>query len=319
MKNSPKFAGKFYCEICDYECRKQSDFTKHKNTLKHQNRTKLNTLEQKIAENRQFVCKKCDKIYNARNSLWYHEKRCNIYSSCQPCDNTNSPQLPTQSQTMDNTPQVTPELLVMLIQQNKDMQNMMMEVIKNGINTTNNTNTTTTNSHNNNNNKTFNLQFFLNETCKDAMNIMDFVQGIVLNLSDLEETGRIGFAEGISKIINKHLKALDVTQRPIHCSDLKRETLYIKNENKWEKEEDDKPMLTNAVKKIAGKNMMQIFDWQKAHPDFKDSESRTSDKYMKMLTNVMSGGTAEETQENYEKIVKNIIKESTIDKDNFLI
>ena len=163
------------------------------------------------------------------------------------------------------------------------------------------------------------MQFFLNEQCKDAMNIMDFVQGIVLNLKDLEETGRIGFAEGISKIINKHLKALDVTQRPIHCSDLKRETLYIKNENKWEKEEDDKPMLKSAVKQIAGKNMMQIFDWQKAHPDFKDSESRTSDRYMKMLTNVMSGGTVEETQENYEKIVKNIVKEAGIVKENFLI
>jgi hypothetical protein len=148
---------------------------------------------------------------------------------------------------------------------------------------------------------------------------MDFVQDIVLTLNDLEETGRIGFAEGISKIINKRLKALDVTQRPIHCSDLKRETLYIKNENKWQKEEDSKPHLTNAVKHIAGKNMMQIFDWQKAHPDYNDPETRTSDKYMKMLTNVMSGGTEEEIQENYEKIVKNIIKETGIVKDNFLV
>jgi hypothetical protein len=215
----------------------------------------------------------------------------------------------------DGSSKVNPDLLVMLMQQNKDMQNMMMEVIKNGTHNTN----TTTNSHNNNNNKTFNLQFFLNETCKDAMNLMDFVQDIVLTLNDLEETGRIGFAEGISKMINKRLKALDVTQRPIHCSDLKRETLYIKNENKWEKEEDNKPILTNAVKHIAGKNMLQIFDWQKAHPDYNNPETRTSDKYMKMLTNVMSGGTEEEIRENYEKIIKNIIKETGIVKENYLI
>ena len=312
MKNSPKIAEKFHCELCDYECSKSSDYTKHINTLKHRNRTKLNILEQKVAENRKFICKNCNKVYTARNSLWYHEKKCMTGTSQTSCDTSCDTNIPMNS---DGSSKVNPDLLVMLMQQNKDMQNMMMEVIKNGTHNTN----TTTNSHNNNNNKTFNLQFFLNETCKDAMNLMDFVQDIVLTLNDLEETGRIGFAEGISKMINKRLKALDVTQRPIHCSDLKRETLYIKNENKWEKEEDNKPILTNAVKHIAGKNMLQIFDWQKAHPDYNNPETRTSDKYMKMLTNVMSGGTEEEIRENYEKIIKNIIKETGIVKENYLI
>jgi hypothetical protein len=201
----------------------------------------------------------------------------------------------------------------MLEQQNKmiDQQNLVLELAKNG------THNTTNNINNNSHNKTFNLQIFLNETCKDAMNIMDFVDQIVLNLSDLEETGRIGFAEGISKMILKRLKTLDVTQRPIHCSDLKRETLYIKDENKWEKEEDNKPILTKAVKEIAGKNISQIFEWQKKYPDYNDPDSKRSDKYMKMIMNVMAGGTPEEIQENYEKIVKNITKESTIDKENF--
>jgi hypothetical protein len=151
------------------------------------------------------------------------------------------------------------------------------------------------------------------------MNLSQFVDEMVLNLNDLEETGRIGFAEGITNMIMRHLKALDITKRPIHCSDLKRETLYIKNENKWEKEEENKPILTKAVKNIAGKNMMQIFDWQKTHPDYNDPETRTSDKYMKMLTNVMSGGTEEETNANYEKIIRNLIKEAAINKENYLI
>jgi hypothetical protein len=187
-------------------------------------------------------------------------------------------------------------------------------LVKNGTHNTTN-NTTNTNSHN----KTFNLQFFLNETCKNAMNIMEFVEQIVLNLNDLEETGKIGFAEGVSKMILKRLKSLDITERPIHCSDAKRETLYIKDEYKWEKEDEEKTKLTKAVKDIAYKNIKQIKTWQEKYPDYKDPESKTNDKYMKMLTNVMAGGTIEEMEKNYEKIIKNIAKETIIEKNNFLI
>jgi hypothetical protein len=307
---TPENAQKYACEICDFKCCKQSDWHRHIATRKHERLT--NTYENTDAistpKNTLHFCE-CGNTYKHRQSLFTHKKKCQVIN------NTTTSQV----HLTEDPSKLNPDLLVMLMQQNKDMQTMMMEVIKNGTHNTNTNTNTTTNSHNNNNNKTFNLQIFLNETCKDAMNLMDFVQDIVLTLNDLEETGRIGFAEGISNMINKRLKALEVTQRPIHCSDLKRETLYIKNENRWEKEDDAKPMLTNAVKHIAGKNMMQIFDWQKAHPDYNDPETRTSDKYMKMLTNVMSGGTEEEIQENYEKIVKNIIKETAIVKENFLI
>jgi hypothetical protein len=120
-------------------------------------------------------------------------------------------------------------------------------------------------------------------------------------------------------MILKRLKTLDVTERPIHCSDLKRETLYIKDENKWEKEEEGKPILTKAVKQIAGKNIKQITNWQKKYPDYNDPESKTSDKYMNMVMNVMAGGTEEEMKDNYEKVIKNIVKETTIAKENFTI
>lgn len=312
-EKSHKLANKFECKYCDYVTCKKADYTKHLSTDKHKNRINDSKNGEMIVEKSQKVAEykcKCGKTYKYDSGYYRHKKICDGRQTSNDDNNCKKDTIEPNTETVETG--------------NKDeVIKYLLEVIKNGTNnTTNNTNMNNSNnmnSNNNNNNKTFNLQFFLNETCKDAMNLMDFVQDIVLTLNDLEETGRIGFAEGISKIINKRLKALDVTQRPIHCSDLKRETFYIKNENKWEKEECDNPILTKAVKHIAGKNMMQIFDWQKAHPDYNDPETRTSDKYMKMLTNVMSGGTEEEIQENYEKIVKNIIKETGIDKEKFLI
>jgi hypothetical protein len=263
-----------------------------------------------------YICDICEKQYTCSSGLWKHKKKCELLSS-----EINSEIKSTENTTEQpdtNKPTVDPTIVTMLMEEVRkiitDQNKTLLEVVKVTGNNSHNTTTNNNNSHN----KTFNLQIFLNETCKDAMNIMDFVDQIVLTLSDLEETGRIGFAEGISKMIMKRLQKLDVTERPIHCSDLKRETLYIKNQNKWEKEEDGKPVLTNAVKQIAGKNMMQIFDWQKAHPDYNDPETRTSDKYMKMITNVMSGGTEEEINENYEKIIRNLIKEATINKEMFV-
>lgn len=320
-KIQPKFSQKnpykFYCKICDYGTCKKCNYDTHLLSARHKKATEDDAGGQHSAivqpefsqqKNTDYICS-CGKEYKHRQGLWKHKKICEYKDNSQT-QNT-------------SVPQITPELVVMLVQQNNNMQNLMMEMMKNGTNNTNTNTNTNTNSHNtnttNNNNKTFNLNFFLNETCKNAMNLNQFVDDMVLNLSDLEETGRIGFAEGITNMIMRRLKALDVTERPIHCSDLKRETLYIKNENKWEKESENKPILTNAVKNIAGKNMMQIFDWQKAHPDYKDPETRTSDKYMKMLTNVMSGGTEEETNANYEKIIRNLIKEAAINKENYLI
>lgn len=316
-KNFPKY----YCEVCDFKCFQKCDWVKHVGRAKHQKNSQGNVKEIKKLE-KTFFCQ-CGKNFQSNAGLWKHKKKCQQksckgteYSEENKENENNEEKYETDNSNISAPPQLTPELVVMLLQQNKDMQNMLMEFAKNGINNTTNTNShNTTNSHN----KTFNLHIFLNETCKDAMNIMDFVDQIVLNLNDLEETGRLGFAEGISKMIMKRLQKLDITQRPIHCSDPKRETLYIKDENRWEKEGDDKPKLTKAVKEIAGKNMMQIFDWQKAHPDYNDPESRINDKYMKMVINAMSGGTEEETNENYEKIIKNITKEAIIDKDKFMV
>ena len=194
-----------------------------------------------------------------------------------------------------------------IIAQNISTQNMMMEVIKSG---THNTNITHTNSHN----KAFNLNFFLNETCKDAMNIMDFVDSIKLQLSDLEKVGEIGYVDGISNIIVKNLKELDVTKRPVHCTDKKREIMYIKDDNKWEKDEEKKK-LHKLVRKVACKNQNLIHKFKEEHPDYNKYHSKFSDQYNKIIVESM-GGPGDNDFEKEEKIIKNISKEVFVEKED---
>jgi hypothetical protein len=255
-----------------------------------------------------YTCKFCTRVFASRNGLWKHNKCCgnNDYEYNKNTNNT----INLENEPMDK------QIIMMLIKDNSEFKNMMieqqksmMEIIKNG---THNNNTST-----NCNNKTFNLQFFLNETCKDAINLTDFVNQIQLSVNDLEETGKLGYAEGISKVFIKNLNGIDFTKRPIHCSDSKREILYIKDHDQWSKDDDNKSNLTKAIKQVANKNIKQISEWQKKHPEYSDPESKQNDKYMKIVLNSMSGSTKEESDKNYEKIVKNISKEVVIDKTVF--
>ena len=202
------------------------------------------------------------------------------------------------------------ELKSLIVEQQKQ-QNMVIEIVKNGTqNNCNNTTTTHTNSHN----KAFNLNFFLNETCKDAMNIGEFVDSLKLQLSDLEKVGEAGYIEGISSIIVKNLKELDVTKRPVHCTDKKRETVYIKDADKWEKDED-KSMMHKLVKKVASKNIKMFDAFRETHPDCKQYHSKHNDTYNKIIYESM-GGKGDNDDEKNEKIIKNILKQVTIDKNN---
>jgi hypothetical protein len=162
----------------------------------------------------------------------------------------------------------------------------------------------------NNNNKTFNLQFFLNETCKDAMNIMDFVDSIKPTLEDLENTGKVGYVEGISKIIVDNLKELETCERPIHCSNIKKEVLYIKDQDKWTQE---KPVLTKAIHTIANKNINNINEWKDENPGCRDSDSKKNDAYLNIVMNSMAGSSAEESSDNMNKIIAKVAKEVVID------
>jgi len=178
----------------------------------------------------------------------------------------------------------------------------MVKLTENGIVTNNNT-ITQTNSHN----KAFNLNFFLNETCKNAMNITDFVDSIKLQLSDLVDVGELGYVEGISKIIVKNLNNLNETERPIHCTDKKRETMYIKDEGEWNKEDEKKSKLKKAIIKIADKNIKLLPAFREKYPEYRNSSSKVSDRYDKMVIEVMTTDDGKN-----EKIIKNISKATTI-------
>ena len=230
--------------------------------------------------------------FNSRTTLWRHKNKC-------------------------IEPSITSELIIELIKNNQEMKNLILEqtntinnLVQKGI-TSNNITT------NNTTNNAFNLNFFLNETCKDAMNLSEFVSSIKLNLEDLENTGKRGYIEGISDIIVKKLSNLEQCFRPIHCSDMKREVLYIKENNKWEKETKEKPILTNAIKKVANENIKQIKYWRDKNPDCTDSNSKKNNMYLKIVSNSMNGLTKEEGEKNINKIISNVAKEVVINKELF--
>ena len=198
----------------------------------------------------------------------------------------------------------------MLIEQSK--QNM--ELNKQVIELAKDTKTMTI--HNTTNNNKFNMNIFLNETCKDALNIMDFVTSLPLNLIDLEETGKQGYVKGLSRILINGLKEVDVSKRPIHCSDLKRETIYIKDNNVWEKDDNDKNKIKNAIKYISLKNAKQITQWTKVKENegYRDSYNKKSDQYLKLVYEANGGD-----EDELNKIIKNISANVVIDKNQGIL
>ena len=302
-KNSPKLAKKFVCDKCDYKCSKQSDYDKHILTLKHKMDYTDDVLDDaKVAT--QYYCE-CGKEYKHRQGLWKHKQKCQNSKI-----NEELNEIQNETITTKNDQANKDNLIEYLIKENSEFKTLIMELIKKDNNISNSNINSTVNSHN----KTFNLQFFLNEQCKDALNIGEFVDSIKLQLTDLENTGRTGYVEGISKILIKNLNELDVIKRPIHCSDLKREVLYIKDNDKWSKEDDDKQVIKKVIKDVANKNIRQIPEWTNLNPDCKQSDSKKNNQYLNIVMNAMSGGSNEEQNSNVEKIIKNITKSVIIEK-----
>jgi len=203
------------------------------------------------------------------------------------------------------------KLIMELLKSNNELQKQIIELCKDKSIITNNSNNTT----NNNNTNNFNLQFFLNEQCKDALNLKDFVDQIKLQLSDLDMIGRVGYVEGMSKIFLRNLKELDVCKRPIHCSDLKRETLYVKDQDAWEKENGENVKITRAIKEVEHKNIKQLPQWREENPTADDTETKKHMEYQNILLEAMGGSTLENDDKKREKIIRNIAKEVVIDKE----
>ena len=308
----PKKPTKFECILCHFRCCYKKDYERHINTIKHKNNeltTFDNGFSPKNPNSKNLSCENCEKLFNDRTGLWRHKKKCTSIK-IKSIDNKNEFQVLTNIvlEVVKNNQELQKQNQLLIEQSNHFQQNIM-EMCKNGI-VTNNINNTHTNSHN----KTFNLQFFLNETCKDAMNIMDFVDSIKLQLNDLEKVGEMGYIEGISNIIIKNLKELDVTERPVHCTDSKREVLYIKDENKWEKENESKNKMKKAIKRVANKNISLLPEFKEKYPDCIYSESKKSDQYNKIIIEAFQL----DNSEKQEKIIKKIAKEVTIDKNDGL-
>ena len=286
IKKLEKNLMKYHCEFCDFKCLQKCDWDRHILRPKHIANVNGNEMEIKKLE-KTFLCS-CGKEFKTNAGLWKHNKKCNQIQEEPKQETKNSDII------------FDKEFMLMLINQNKEL----LEIVKNGTNNTNNNNTTT---HTNSHNKAFNLNFFLNETCKNAMNITDFVDSIKLQLSDLMDVGELGYVEGISKIIVKNLNNLDETVRPIHCTDKKRETMYIKDEGEWNKEDEKKTKLKKAIIKIADKNIRLLPSFREKYPEYKNSSSKVSDKYDKMVIEVMTTD-----DDKNEKIIKNISKVTTI-------
>ena len=307
IEKVPKGSAIYVCEICDYTTSRKSQYARHLSTDKHKmNVLAINGNASAIVKvPNDYTCTLCKKTYKDPSGLWRHNKKCHLVAHTSVSEEKIILKI-------DNEP-ADKELIMILIKENSDLkhmmletQHMMMEVIKTGTHNTNNTN----NSHN----KTFNLQFFLNETCKDAMNITDFVNSIQLQLSDLERVGKLGYVDGISNIIMKNLKLLDVTKRPVHCTDKKREVLYVKDENKWEKEDTENKIIRKAIKKVSHKNILMLPQFKDAHPDCSKSDSKYSDQYNKIMIESF-GGAGDDDSKKEDKIIKNLSKTIVIERE----
>ena len=298
-QNSPKLATIFECVNCDYVCRKESDYKKHLSTRKHQN----NDAELPKHRKNDYTCK-CGKVYKFRQGLSVHKKNCTVDNTgaAQVCDTDNKHII--ELLIKENTD--FKNIVLDMVKSNGDLQKQMVELCKNSHMTVNNQ------TNNNSHNKTFNLQFFLNEQCKDAMNLSDFMNSFELGLEDLESIGELGYVEGITKIMVDRLNAMDIYKRPVHCSDAKRETLYVKNDDRWEKEARNNPKLRYAIKTASFQSMKLTVLWSDTYPESKSSESRLNDKYMKLVFN-STGGTGE-IADSENKIIRRILKEIVIDK-----
>ncbi len=317
---SPKKSHQYFCEKCDYITIRKKDYDKHLLTRKHKMMTNDDTKVPKSPAN--HVCS-CGKSYKYRQGLFQHKKKCAYIideneNMCQPVHQENSSKSiisPTKQQIQKKSNLMLSEstgendykeMFIEMVHQNKELQKTLIkqqEQINEIIPKIGNT----TNSHNTQNNH-FNVQLFLNEQCKDAVNLIDFVKSLHIELSQLEYTGKNGFAEGMTNIFTKAIENMDVTKRPIHCTDLKRETLYIKDNEEWNKDNDQDKMKT-AIGVLKQNNIAKISDWVKENPECHSYEHPKSDLLINMIQN-----HAKEDKKSLKKIIKNIAKSSIIPK-----
>jgi len=339
----PKNAKIFSCDFCDFKCSKQSNFDAHLATRKHQMITNDNKKLPENAEKRQsrLSCH-CGKTYQYRSGLSRHRTLCTVpepaqQNTCEismdeltnavisPYANTHII-VPPYNPHPEIQPSESTRLILELMRDNQEFKNLlieqnkiMLELVKNTQIVAANNSTIASNNNNNNNNsnnKQFNIQFFLNEQCKNAINLSDFVENLKLNFDDLENVADKGYVEGITQIFMNGLKELDIYTRPVHCTDVKRETVHVRENSIWVKDTPDQAKIKAAIRRIAFRNIQQISKWNKEHPDYKILDSndfKRSFQIMKQsLGNTVPGGV----EKNNDKITKNLLKAVYLDKQD---
>ena len=345
-KSKDEINDKFVCVSCDFRCSKRSNYNTHLLTHKHKKITEdtKNASQQSTS----FICPCCNKKYSHLSGLCRHKKICvvavkqdiheavttNTVFETKPSDDSypieNMKITPAELQNMITDTQFCKKMVVELIKTNNNLQAQILEMMKNtqsqsietipppstiGVASNGNNNTINANTTNNSNNPTFNMNLFLNEKCKDAMNMKDFVNSIQLNMTDLENVGRLGYVEGMSNIFIDNLQKTDVYKRPVHCSDVKRETLYVKEDDQWEREGPDHAKMTNAVLAVEHKNVVLVNEWAKANPRCLNSNTRENETYFRLSKAATDG----EKDGNIDKVIRKVAKRVVIEKDNLKV
>lgn len=331
----------YNCENCYFITRNKKDYSRHMLSRKHLDlNPKTNedcdypaTITPSIPIKPQhYQCQYCNRLFRSRTTIYQHKAKCQLTQQ------KNQQQESEKSETnyivdslsiasFQSTPNpvddiissnenviITQEMFMTLLKNNQEMVNVL-RVLSEKQNTTNNTTNNTINANtinaNTTNNNTFNMNMFLNEQCKDAMNMKDFVNSIQLNLTDLENVGNLGYVKGMSNILIDNLQKMDVYKRPVHCSDVKRDTLYVKDNNEWARDGPDHPKMVNAVLAVEHKNVALVSEWAKANPRCMNSNTRENERYMKLSKAATDG----EKEGNIAKVIKRVAKNVTIDKD----
>jgi hypothetical protein len=303
----PKKTPEFFCEKCAFVSSNRKDYNRHLLTRKHVLSVASNQIEPKLPQKTpEHKCSQCNKIYYSKSGIWNHRKKCYQSSSNQTITSNGADIVEKQTEKPFEGLNVN-TLVLDLLKQNNELQKQLVEMSKQThiINNTTNNNTQ---------NNQFNLNVFLNEECKDAINIVDFIESLKISVNDLEQTGRLGYVQGITRIFVEALKQLDVTMRPVHCTDIKRETVYIKDQDNWEKENNEKTKLRNVLKKIARKNLKMLPEWQEQNPDFRYLDTPENNEFIQISLNSLGPETKEEQDRQEDKIIRNVLKEIIVDK-----
>jgi hypothetical protein len=303
-------AQQYFCESCDYTTSKKGNYEQHILTRKH-----IMTTSGLHNPATAIVCD-CGKSFSCRQNIHRHKKKCSIINQPDEIQQHHSPAISSHSSSED----MQMNIILELVKQNQEFKQLLMEQNKTMIEVAKNSqvnntiNNNISNSNNNSNNKTFNLQFFLNETCKDAMNMKDFIKSLELSLPELEKMGEVGFAEGMSRVFVNRLNSLDITKRPIHCSDVKREIIHIKDDNKWERDNANLDRLRKIIKQLTHKNILRVDDWKKANPGCTEYNSRKNEQYLRINMEAIGPVDEDEVKRDFGKIIRRVAENTAIDK-----